>query len=299
MLCQAGDGGTVDIGFGCLSGMFERNDDVLYVCYDNEGYMNTGVQRSGATPPAASTATTRPVGTSVGNAFGTGKSLPQIAMAHGVRYVATATVADLRDLEAKVDRAMEIRGARYLHVLVPCPLGWGSPAALTVRLARLATQTGLFPVFEAREGEVTGGHEDPPPRAGGGVPAPAEALRAPLHAPLGPDGAGPHPGDRRPQHPPLRPAVQGGRVMDKPFAITLNPGSSLANHTGSWRTERPEYVRTCPPATARLPGRRGHPGLALPRRERRLRGRLAADRPRQPVPRRHGARLLPPLRDRL
>ena len=153
---QGGDGGTVDIGFGCLSGMFERNDDVLYVCYDNEGYMNTGVQRSGATPPAARTATTQAVGPEPGNVFGQGKSAPLIAMAHEIPYVATATVADLRDLEAKVERAMALRGARYLHVLVPCPLGWGSASKDTIRLARLAKETGLFPVFEARDGDVTG-----------------------------------------------------------------------------------------------------------------------------------------------
>src|SRR5512139_270235 len=95
---QGGDGGTVDIGMGCLSGMFERNDDVLYVCYDNQGYMNTGVQRSGATPPAARTTTT-PVAADVpGNRFGQGKSAPFIAMAHEIPYVATATVAELRDL---------------------------------------------------------------------------------------------------------------------------------------------------------------------------------------------------------
>ena len=123
---QGGDGGTVDIGFACLSGMFERNDDVLYICYDNEAYMNTGVQRSGATPPAARTATTQAVGPEPGNVFGQGKSAPLIAMAHEIPYVATATVAELRDLEAKVQTAMEIRGARYLHVLVPCPLGWGT-----------------------------------------------------------------------------------------------------------------------------------------------------------------------------
>jgi pyruvate ferredoxin oxidoreductase beta subunit len=117
--------------------------------------MNTGVQRSGATPPAASTATTRPVGTSVGNAFGTGKSLPMIAMAHEIPYVATATVADLHDLEAKVATAMAMHGSRYLHVLVPCPLGWGSASAETIRIARLAWRCGLFPVFEAEHGEVT------------------------------------------------------------------------------------------------------------------------------------------------
>ena len=151
---QGGDGATVDIGFGALSGMFERNDDVLYICYDNEAYMNTGVQRSGATPPAARTATTQAVGPQPGNVFGQGKNLPRIAMAHEIPYVATATVADLRDLEAKVTRAMEFRGARYLHVLVPCPLGWGSASCDTVKIARLATQSGLFPVFEAEHGEV-------------------------------------------------------------------------------------------------------------------------------------------------
>src|SRR6187455_1549062 len=92
VIAQGGDGGTTDIGFGCLSGMFERNDDVLYICYDNEAYMNTGVQRSSATPPAARTATTPAVGPAPGNVFGTGKNLPAIAMAHGIPYVATASV---------------------------------------------------------------------------------------------------------------------------------------------------------------------------------------------------------------
>jgi pyruvate ferredoxin oxidoreductase beta subunit len=155
VVAQAGDGGTVDIGLGCLSGMFERNDDVLFVCYDNQGYMNTGVQRSGATPPAARTATTKPVGAEPGNVFGQGKDLPRIAMAHEIPYVATATVADLRDLERKVEKAMSVHGARYLHVLVPCPLGWASASKDTIRLARLATQSGLFPVFEAEHGVVT------------------------------------------------------------------------------------------------------------------------------------------------
>jgi pyruvate ferredoxin oxidoreductase beta subunit len=155
VIAQGGDGGTVDIGFGCLSGMFERNDDVLYVCYDNEAYMNTGVQRSGATPPAARTMTTQTVGDEPGNPFGQGKNVPLIAMAHEIPYVATATVADLRDLEFKVKRAMEFRGARYLHVLVTCPLGWGCNSRDSIRIARLAKETGLFPVFEAERGEVT------------------------------------------------------------------------------------------------------------------------------------------------
>ena len=155
VLAQGGDGGTVDIGLACLSGMFERNDDVFYVCYDNEAYMNTGVQRSGATPPAARTATTEAVGARPGNLFGVGKDLPRIAMAHDIPYVATATVADLHDLESKVRHAMSLHGARYLHVLVPCPLGWGSATSDTVRLARLAQRSGLFPVFGAEHGEVT------------------------------------------------------------------------------------------------------------------------------------------------
>jgi len=156
VVAQGGDGGTTDIGFGCLSGMFERNDDVLYICYDNEAYMNTGVQRSSATPPAARTATTMPVGPHPGNVFGQGKNLPQIAMAHEIPYVATATVADLRDLEYKVKKAMGIRGARYIHIFVPCPLGWGAASHDTIRLARLAHESGFFPVFEAERGEVTG-----------------------------------------------------------------------------------------------------------------------------------------------
>ena len=155
VLAQGGDGGTADIGFGCLSGMFERNDDVLYVCYDNEAYMNTGVQRSSRTPPAARTATTPAVGERKGNVFGQGKNLPRIAMAHGIPYVATATVADLHDLEAKVVKAMSLSGARYIHVQVPCPLGWGAQPCDTVKLARAAVETGLFPLFEAEHGLVT------------------------------------------------------------------------------------------------------------------------------------------------
>ena len=153
---QGGDGGTVDIGLACLSGMFERGDDVLYLCYDNEAYMNTGVQRSAATPPAARTATTEPLGAHPGNSFGQGKNLPLIAMAHEIPYVATATVAELRDLEQKVQRAMQLHGPRYIHVLVPCPLGWGSEPAETIEIARLAKETGLFPVFEAERGTIVG-----------------------------------------------------------------------------------------------------------------------------------------------
>jgi pyruvate ferredoxin oxidoreductase beta subunit len=152
---QGGDGGTVDIGFACLSGMFERGDDVLFICYDNEGYMNTGVQRSAATPPAARTMTTQAVGEQPGAPWGQGKSAPLIALAHEIPYVATATIADLHDLEAKVQHAMSLHGARYIHVLVTCPLGWGSESKDSIRIARLAAESGLFPVFEGEHGEVT------------------------------------------------------------------------------------------------------------------------------------------------
>ena len=155
VVAQGGDGGTTDIGFGCLSGMFERNDDVLYICYDNEAYMNTGVQRSSATPPLARTATTQAIGEAPGNVFGTGKNLPLIAMAHNIPYVATATVADLHDLEAKVVKAMGMSGARYIHIMVPCPLGWGTAPDATIHVARLAVESGLFPLFEAEYGEIT------------------------------------------------------------------------------------------------------------------------------------------------
>jgi pyruvate ferredoxin oxidoreductase beta subunit len=112
------------------------------------------VQRSGATPPAARTATTPVAGAHPGNTFGQGKNAPLIAMAHEIPYVATATVAGLHDLEYKVERAMQVHGARYLHILVPCPLGWGSAAGDTIKIARMAEQTGLFPVFEAVDGDV-------------------------------------------------------------------------------------------------------------------------------------------------
>jgi pyruvate ferredoxin oxidoreductase beta subunit len=155
VIAQGGDGGTTDIGFGCLSGMFERNDDVLYICYDNQAYMNTGVQRSSATPPAARTATTMALGPEPGAPFGQGKNVPLIAMAHGIPYVATASVAYLHDLENKVTKAMSMRGARYIQILVPCPLGWGAASQDTIHLARLAVETGLFPLFEAEDGEFS------------------------------------------------------------------------------------------------------------------------------------------------
>ncbi len=155
VIAQGGDGGTTDIGFGCLSGTFDRNDDVLYICYNNEAYMNTGVQRSSATPAAARTATTQPVGTEPGNAFNTGKSVPLVAIAHQIPYVATASVHDLHDLEHKVTKAMNIRGARYIEIFVPCPLGWGSIPGDTIKVARLAVESGMYPLLEGAYGEIT------------------------------------------------------------------------------------------------------------------------------------------------
>ena len=243
----------------------------------------------------------KPVGEEPGNAFGQGKNAPLIAMAHEIPYVATATVADLHDLEAKVERAMELRGARYLHVLVTCPLGWGTAPSDSIRIARLATQTGLFPVFEAEHGEVIGVSKirrpvpveeylRPQRRFAHlfGARAATDVIAASRRAPTATSRAS---GSTTPRT---------VRVMDKPFAITLDVGSSLANKTGSWRTERPVYVRPAAAVQPRLPGRRERPGLALPRRGgRRLRARLAQDHGGQPAARGDGPGLLPPVRDRL
>ncbi|MDR2157962.1 MAG: hypothetical protein LBO02_01440, partial [Holosporaceae bacterium] len=156
VIAQGGDGGTCDIGMGCLSGMFERNEDVLYICYDNQAYMNTGVQRSGATPALARTATTLPNKGYMGSDPHTGKYMPQVAMAHNIPYAATASICNIHDLEEKVIKAIHIKGARYIHMHVPCPLGWGYPTSETIKIARLAVQCGLFPLFEAENGKVVG-----------------------------------------------------------------------------------------------------------------------------------------------
>ena len=156
VIAQGGDGSTTDIGMAALSGLFDRNDDVLCVCYDNQAYMNTGVQRSSATPVLARTATTLPNGSYLGSDIGTGKNVPEIAVAHGIPYVATASIGDIHDLERKVIKAVSIKGARYIHVHVPCPLGWGYPSSETIRIAKAAIECGLFPLFEAETGKITG-----------------------------------------------------------------------------------------------------------------------------------------------
>ncbi len=155
VVVQAGDGGTFDIGLQCLSGMIERGHDVLFVCYDNEAYMNTGVQRSSSTPHAVRTTTSPPGRISEGKHH-LKKDLISIIAAHRMPYAATATVAYFPDLKAKVEKAMAIKGPRFLHVLSPCPLGWDHDAALSVTVARLAVETGLFPLIELEYGAVTG-----------------------------------------------------------------------------------------------------------------------------------------------
>lgn len=153
VIAQAGDGGTADIGLQAISGMFERGHDVLYVCYDNEAYMNTGIQRSGLTPTVANT-TTSPVGSaSLGNPRPK-KPMPEIALAHGIPYVATASVGYPQDVQKKVKKALSIKGPKYLQIHVPCPLGWGHEAALTFDVAKLAVETGLYPLFEYENGQL-------------------------------------------------------------------------------------------------------------------------------------------------
>jgi pyruvate ferredoxin oxidoreductase beta subunit len=154
VIAQGGDGGTADIGLQCLSGMFERGHDILYVCYDNEAYMNTGVQRSGLTPYDSDTRTSPAGKVSWGNRY-LKKDMPAIAVAHGVPYVATASVAYPKDVQAKVKKALGITGPKYLQIHVPCPLGWKSDPALTIKVAKLAVETGLYPLYEMEKGVVT------------------------------------------------------------------------------------------------------------------------------------------------
>lgn len=155
VVVQAGDGGTFDIGLQCLSGLIERGHDVLFICYDNEAYMNTGVQRSGSTPHAARTTTSPPGRLSDGKPQ-LKKDLLAIIAAHHMPYAATASVAFFPDLKAKVEKAMRLHGPRFLHIFSPCPLGWDHDAARSVQVARRAVETGMFPLVELEYGAVTG-----------------------------------------------------------------------------------------------------------------------------------------------
>lgn len=153
VIAQAGDGGTGDIGLQAISGMLERGQDVLFVCYDNEAYMNTGIQRSGSTPFYANT-TTSPVGKeSLGNPRPK-KPMVEICAAHHIPYSASASVGNPKDVERKVKKALSIRGPKYLQIHVPCPLGWKSEPAQTIEIAKLAVATGLYPLVEYEYGKL-------------------------------------------------------------------------------------------------------------------------------------------------
>jgi 2-oxoisovalerate ferredoxin oxidoreductase beta subunit len=149
----AGDGGTTDIGLQALSGMLERRTDALYVMYDNEGYMNTGIQRSGATPAGAWTTTTPIVGASRGKPEPK-KDIMGIVRAHRPTYAATLNPSFPEDFVAKVERAKSLHGPRFFQVLSPCPPGWRFSSEQTIHLGRLATDTGLFPLYEIRDDRV-------------------------------------------------------------------------------------------------------------------------------------------------
>jgi len=150
VLAIAGDGGTFDIGIQALSAAAERNENFIFLCYDNEGYMNTGVQKSSATPRGAWTTTT-PVGMLK---YSPKKDMPEIMVAHRIPYMATASIAYPMDLIRKVERAKDIQGFRFLHMLTSCPPGWRFPPDQTIKMARLAVETRTFPLYEVSYGET-------------------------------------------------------------------------------------------------------------------------------------------------
>jgi len=152
----AGDGGTSDIGIQALSGAAERGDDFLFMCYDNEGYMNTGVQRSGTTPQGAITTNTPFKGKQQRK-----KDVPAIMAAHGIDYVATASSAYPLDLYDKIRKSLALRGTKYIHIHTPCPPGWGFDTRYTIKMGRLAVETGYFDLYEVEQGEfrLTGASE--------------------------------------------------------------------------------------------------------------------------------------------
>jgi pyruvate/2-oxoacid:ferredoxin oxidoreductase beta subunit len=149
VLAWAGDGGTFDIGLQALSGAAERNDDFIYICYDNEAYMNTGNQRSSATPFLTWTTTT-PVRQAKEEAK---KNIMEIMAAHRIPYAATASVAYPEDFFQKMKKAKEIRGLKFIHILASCPTGWRLPSQLSIKAARLAALTRIFPLYEIENGE--------------------------------------------------------------------------------------------------------------------------------------------------
>lgn len=151
VVAMAGDGGTSDIGLQALSGALERGHNLLYICFDNEAYMNTGIQRSSATPYGATT-TTSPAGkTSIGQSAWK-KNLPAIAVAHDIPYVATACPSHHRDLMNKVKKGMDVKGPAYIQILSPCPTGWRCATDNAVDMGRQAVQCGMFPLYEVENG---------------------------------------------------------------------------------------------------------------------------------------------------
>lgn len=149
VLAFAGDGATIDIGLQSLSGVLERRNKILYICYDNEAYMNTGIQGSGSTPYYAYTTTT-PGGKPTDR-----KDLVQIAIAHNIPYAATASIHDLRDLRKKVQKSKDTDGPSLIHIQTPCPTGWGYDPAKSIEIARLAVQTGCWILYEYENGKIT------------------------------------------------------------------------------------------------------------------------------------------------
>ena len=149
VVAWAGDGGTADIGIQALSGAIERGEDFLYICYDNEAYMNTGVQRSGTTPRGTVTANTAIHGKQQQS-----KDLPRIIAAHSPAYVASCSAAYPTDFHDKIRKALGMKGLKYIHIHTPCPTGWGIEDRLTVRLGRLAVETGLYVLYEIEDGEM-------------------------------------------------------------------------------------------------------------------------------------------------
>jgi pyruvate ferredoxin oxidoreductase beta subunit len=147
-----GDGGTYDIGLQALSGAMERGHDMVYVCYDNGAYMNTGIQRSSATPKGA-WATTAEVGAAQQGKIQRRKDLTQIMAAHGIPYVAQASISHWKDLTTKAEKAFAVEGPAFLNVFAPCPRGWRIPSSQSVEIAKLAVQTGFWPLYEVVDGE--------------------------------------------------------------------------------------------------------------------------------------------------
>jgi len=149
VLAWAGDGGTMDIGIQALSGAVERQEDIIYVCYDNEAYMNTGIQRSSSTPYGAWTTTTPVKSFKIGPK----KNMVEIMIAHKIPYTATANIAFPEDFIAKLKKAKNIKGPKYLQIISPCPVGWKFPSHLTIKIARLSFETCMFPIYEAEYGK--------------------------------------------------------------------------------------------------------------------------------------------------